>query len=74
MILSRNMLKRMGEECTGGLVIEVFDDSVRLALMLYFFMVAYNAACQTLSTAFLKSNEDIVEVLLVLVIFLRENS
>ena len=27
MILSRNMLKRMGEECTGGLVIEVFDDS-----------------------------------------------
>ena len=28
---------------------------IRLALMLYFFMVAYTAACQTVSKAFLKS-------------------
>ena len=28
---------------------------IRLVLMLYFFMVAHKAACQTLSKAFLKS-------------------
>ena len=43
------------EDCTGGLVIEVFDDLDRFVLMLYFFMVAHKAACQTLSKAFLKS-------------------
>ena len=43
------------EDCTSGLVIEVFDDSDRLVLMLYFFMVVHKAACQTLSKAFLKS-------------------
>ena len=41
---------------------------VKLVLMLYFFMVAHKAACQTLSKAFLKS-EDMVEALLVLEIF-----
>ena len=45
---------------------------IRLVLMLYFFMVALKAACQTLSKAFLKS-EDMVEVLLVLKIFLTED-
>ena len=30
---------------------------IRLVLMLYFFMVAHKAACQTLSKAFLKSME-----------------
>ena len=111
MILSRNMLKRVGESrhpcrtptvvrnqfpmlllkstaLTSGLAIEVFDDlnkvgadvvllhgcpqsclpnpvegllevyedmvEVLLALM-YFFMMAHKAACQTLSKAFLKS-------------------
>ena len=56
MILSINMLKRVGEsrlvflsdsnsyaaveeDCT-----EVLDDSIRLVLMLYFFMVAHKAA------------------------------
>ena len=43
------------EDCTGGLVIEVFDDSESLVLILYFFMVAHKAACQTLSKALLKS-------------------
>ena len=28
---------------------------IRLVLMMYFFMVAYKAACQTMSKAFLKS-------------------
>ena len=30
------------EDCTGGLIIEVFDDSNRLVLMFYF-MVAHKA-------------------------------
>ena len=42
---------------------------IRLALMLHFFMVANKAACQTLSKAI-----DMVEVLLVLEIFLTEDS
>ena len=40
---------------------------IRLALMLYFFMVAYTAACQTVY-------EDMVEVLLVLGIILTQDS
>ena len=43
---------------------------IRFVLMLYFFMVAQKAACQTLSKAFLRVYEDMVEVLLVLGIFL----
>ena len=43
------------EDGTSGLVIEVFDTWIRLVLMLYFFMIARKAACQTLSKAFLKS-------------------
>ena len=44
--------------------------------MLYFFMVAHKATCQTLSKAFFEVSEDMVEVLLVLVleIFLTENA
>ena len=44
---------------------------IRLVLMLYFFMVDIKAACQTLSKAIY---EDMVEVLLVLEIFLTEDS
>ena len=43
------------EDGTSGLVIEVFDTWIRLVLMLYFFMIARKAACQTLSKAFSKS-------------------
>ena len=43
------------EDGTSGLVIEVFDDLDKVCAMLYFFMVAHIAACQTLSKAFLKS-------------------
>ena len=40
---------------------------IRLVLMLYFFMVAQKAACQTLLKAFLEVCEDMmIEVLLVL--------
>ena len=45
---------------------------IRFVLMLYFFMVAQKAARKTLSKAFL--NEDVVEVLLVLGMFLIENA
>ena len=47
---------------------------IRLVLMLYFFMVAYRAACQTLLKAVIEVYEDMVEVLLVLEIFLTENA
>ena len=49
---------------------------IRLVLMLYFLMVAHKAACQTLSKAFLNTEvyEDMVEVLLMLEIFLTEDS
>ena len=43
------------EDGTSGLVIEVLNDLIRLKLMLYFFMVAHKAACQTLSKVFLKA-------------------
>ena len=42
---------------------------IKLVLMLYFFMVAHKAACQTLSKAFMKS-----KVLLVLELFLTQDS
>ena len=42
-------------------------------LMLYFFMIAHKVACQTLSKAFLKT-EDVAEVSLVLGILLAEDS
>ena len=45
---------------------------IRFVLMLYFFMVAQKAARKTLSKAFL--NEEVVEVLLVLEMFLIENA
>ena len=43
------------EDGTSGLVIAVFDDMDKVKLMLYFFVVAHKAACQTLPKAFLKS-------------------
>ena len=43
---------------------------IRFVLMLYLFMVAHKAACQTLSKAFFEVYEGMVEVLLVLEIFL----
>ena len=77
MILSRNMLKRVGESrhpCQTPTVVQnqspmlllkrtalvvlsqrILMTRIRLVLMLYFFMVAHKAACQTLSKAFLKS-------------------
>ena len=44
------------EDCTSGLVTEVSDDSDKAgADVVYFFMVANKAACQTPSKAFLKT-------------------
>ena len=45
-----------------------------LALMLYFFMVAQKAVCQNPVEGLLEVYEDMVEVLLVLKIFLTEDS
>ena len=47
---------------------------IRLALMSCFFMVAHKAACQTLSKAFFEIYEDMVEIMLVLEMFLTEDS
>ena len=47
---------------------------IKFVLMLYFFMFALKAACQTLSKAILEVYEDMIEVLLVLEIFLTEDS
>ena len=77
MILSRNMLKRVGESrhlCRTATVVRnqsamlllkrtalvallqrLLMTWIRFVLMLYFFMVAHKAACQTLLEAFLKS-------------------
>ena len=43
------------EDGTGGLIIDVFDDSDRIGAGCTSFMVADKAACQNLSKAFLKS-------------------
>ena len=46
------------EDCTSAIVAlsqGFLMTQIRLVLMLYFFMVAHEAACQTLSKAFLKS-------------------
>ena len=44
-----------------------------LALMLNFLIVAHKASCHTLSKAFLKSYEDMVEILLMLQVFLADD-
>ena len=76
-ILSRNILKRVGENrhpCRTPIFVQnqspmmllkrtalvalsyrFLMTRIRLVLMMYFFMVAYKAACQTMSKAFLKS-------------------
>ena len=47
---------------------------IRFVLMLYFFMVAHKAACQTLLKAFFEIYKEMVDVLLVLEIFLTNDS
>ena len=46
----------------------------RFALILYFLMVAHNAACQTLSKAFFEINEDMVQILLMLEVLFTQDS
>ena len=60
MIVLPPVLTAVEEDCTSGLVIEVFlfvCFLIRLAHMLYFFMVAHKATCQTLFKALVKSME-----------------
>ena len=85
MILSRNMLKRVGEsrhcsepvsyaaveeDGTSGLVIEVLVTWIRFVMMLYFFMVAQKSCMPNPIEGLLEVYEDMVEVSLVLEIFL----
>ena len=51
------MLKKAAveEDCTGSLVIGVFDDSDTVGADVVLLHGSHNAACQTLSKAFLKS-------------------
>ena len=46
----------------------------RFALILYFRMVAHTAACHTLSKAFFETNEDMVQILLMLEILFTQDS
>ena len=46
----------------------------RFALILYFRMVAHKAACHTLSKAFFKINEDMVQILLMLEVLFTQDS
>ena len=92
MILSRNMLKRMGEsrhpcrtlnccsepisgaageeDCTIGLVIEVFDDSVTVVADVVLLHGCPQSCMPNPVEGRLEIYEDMVEVLLVLQIFL----
>ena len=46
----------------------------RFALILYFRIVAHKAACHTLSKAFFKIDEDMVQILLVLEVLFTQDS
>ena len=54
----------------GVLVIQVFDDWIWLALILYIFMVAPQSRVPNRDESLLEVYEDMVEVLLVLEMFL----
>ena len=92
MILSRNMLKRVGEsrhscqtpnfcsepvfyaaveeDCTSGLVVEFFDESDKLGADVVL-LRGWPQGCPV--EGFLEVYEDMVEVLLVQMIFLTED-
>ena len=61
------------EDCIRGLIIEVFDDSDKVDADVYFFMVAQFCMPNPVE-GLLEVYEDMVEVLLVLEIFLTEDS
>ena len=96
MILSRNMLKRLGEsrhpcrtstvvrkpvsyaavkdDCTSGPVIEVFDDLDKVGADVVLLHGCPQSCMLNRVEGFLEVFEDMVEVLLVLEIFLTEDS
>ena len=92
MILSRNMLKRVGEsshpcccsepvsyvaveeDCTSGLVIEVFDDSDKVVAEVVLLHDCPQSCMPNSAEGLREVYEDMVEVLLVLEIFLTEDS
>ena len=51
--LNQSPILLLKRTCTGGLIIEVFDDSDEFGADVV--MVAHKAACQILSKAFMKS-------------------
>ena len=96
MILSRNMLKGVGEsktslsdsnccseqvpyavveeDCTSGLVIEVFDDSDKVGADVVLIHGCPQSCISNPVEGLLEVHEDMAEVLLVLRIFLTEDS
>ena len=96
MILSRNVLKRVGdsrhpcldsdccselvsyaaveEDCTGGLIIEVFDDSEKVGAGVVLLHGCPQSCMPNSVQGLLEVYEDMVEVLLMLEIFLTQNA
>ena len=62
------------EDCTSGLVIEVFDDSDKVGADVVFLHGCPQSSMPNPDEGLLKVYEDMVEVLLVLKIFLTEDS
>ena len=93
MILSRNMLKRVGEcrhpcrnccsvpvscaaveeDCTDGLLIEVFNDSDKVGADVVLLHGCPQSCMPNLVDGLLEVYEDVAEILLVLGIFLTED-
>ena len=62
------------EDCTSGLVIEVFDDSVKVGADVVLLLDCSQSCMPNPVRGLLEVYEDMVEVLLVLEIFLTENA
>ena len=62
------------EACTGGLVIEVLDDSDKVGADIVFLSGCPQTCMSDLVEGSLEVYEDMVEVLLVLEIFLTQNA
>ena len=62
------------EDCTGGLVIEVFNDSDKVGADIVFLQGCPQSCMPNLVEGLLKVNEDIVDVLLVLEMFFTTDS
>ena len=62
------------EDCTSGLVIEVFDDSDMVSTCVVLFCGCIHSCMPNPVEGLLEAHEDMVEVLLVLEMFLTNDS